>query len=82
MVEAMVQGSALMAQVEGFAQPLAYSPLMTRQAFAQVIGLPVGVLVAQAERGYWPQITIGKRVFINVEAVRMKAAERAAEFTL
>lgn len=59
-----------------------YSPLMTRQAFAQVIGLPVGVLVAQAERGYWPQVTIGKRVFINVEAVRMKAAERAAEFTL
>lgn len=60
----------------------AYSPLMTRQAFAQVVGLPVGVLVAQAERGYWPQITIGKRVFINVEAVRLLAAERAAEFTL
>ncbi|WP_139032099.1 hypothetical protein [Comamonas thiooxydans] len=60
----------------------AYSPLMTRQAFAQVIGLPVGVLVAQAERGYWPQITIGKRVFINVEAIRLLAAERAAEFSL
>lgn len=57
-------------------------PLMTREAFAAAVGLPVGVVVAQAERGYWPQITIGKRVFINVEAVRLKAAERAQEFTL
>lgn len=54
-------------------------PLMTRQAFALAIGLPIGVLTAQAERGYWPQITIGKRVFINVEAVRLNAAERARE---
>lgn len=58
------------------------APLMTREAFATAIGLPVGVLIAQAERGYWPQITIGKRVFINVEAVRLKAAERAQEFVL
>lgn len=58
------------------------APLMTREAFAAAIGLPVGVLVAQAERGYWPQITIGKRVFINVEAVRLRAQERAAEFAL
>lgn len=57
-------------------------PLMTREAFAAAVGLPVGVLVAQAERGYWPQITVGKRVFINVEAVRLKAVERAAEFVL
>lgn len=57
-------------------------PLMTREAFASAIGLPVGVLIAQADRGYWPQITVGKRVFINVEAVRLKAAERAQEFVL
>lgn len=57
-------------------------PLMTREAFATAIGVPVGVLVAQAERGYWPQITVGRRVFINVEAVRLKAAERAQEFVL
>lgn len=57
-------------------------PLMTREAFANSIGLPLGVLIAQASRGYWPQITIGKRVFINVEAVRLKALERAQEFVL
>jgi hypothetical protein len=58
------------------------APLMTREAFAKAIGLPLGVLVGQCERGYWPQITIGKRVFVNVEAVRLKAAERAQEFVL
>ena len=57
-------------------------PLMTREAFALAIGLPLGVLTAQAERGYWPQITIGRRVFINVEAVRIRAAERAEHFVL
>lgn len=63
-------------------QVAAVVPLLTRAAFAAAIGLPESVLVAQCERGYWPQITIGKRVFINVEAVRLKAAERAQEFAL
>lgn len=57
-------------------------PLMTRAAFANAIGLPLSVLTAQAERGYWPQITVGRRVFINVEAVRIRAAERAEQFAL
>jgi hypothetical protein len=57
-------------------------PLMTREAFAACCGLPLGVLVAQCEKGYWPQITVGKRVFINVEAVRLKALERGHEFSL
>ena len=57
-------------------------PLMTREAFALAVGLPLGVLTAQAERGYWPQVTVGKRVFIHVEAVRLKALERAQEFCL
>lgn len=57
-------------------------PLMTRESFAAAIGLPPGVLIAQAERGYWPQVTVGKRVFINVEAVRLQAIEKAREFQL
>lgn len=63
------------------ASPLSV-PLMTRAAFAAAIGLPLGVLVSQCERGYWPQITIGKRVFVNVEAVRAHAVERGQEFSL
>ena len=54
-------------------------PVMTREAFATAIGLPLGVLVAQCDRGYWPQVTKGKRVFINVEAVRLEARRRALD---
>ena len=63
-------------------QSLSNIPLMTREAFARAIGLPVGVLTSQADKGYWPQVTIGRRVFINVEAVRIRAAECAEHFVL
>lgn len=56
--------------------------LLTREKFAEQIGLPVTVLIAQCERGYWPQVTVGKRVFLNVEAVRIAAAKKAHEFVL
>ena len=55
------------------------APLMTGEAFAMATGLPLGVLVAQCDRGYWPQVTKGKRVFINVEAVRLEARRRALD---
>ena len=74
---------AIMGSFDSSPQPQVFAiPVMTREAFALAIGLPVGVLIAQAERGMWPQISVGKRVLINVEAVRIKAAERAQEFTL
>lgn len=74
-------GSSDFAAQTGAVTPLAV-PLMTREAFAQAVGLPLGVLVAQAERGYWPQVTVGKRVFINVEVVRLRALEHAGGFAL
>lgn len=59
------------------------TPLMTPAAFATAIGLEETVFRAQFERGYWgAPIRIGKRVFVNVEAVRIKCAERAKEFAL
>ncbi|TAK95907.1 MAG: hypothetical protein EPO09_07180 [Aquabacterium sp.] len=57
-------------------------PVMTREAFATAIGLPVGVLIAQADRGMWPTVRVGKRTLINVEAVRVLAAQKAQEFDL
>lgn len=69
--------------IERMESPMQFaSPLVTRERWAEMLGVPVGVIVAQADRGYWPQVTVGKRVFINVEVVRLKAAERAQEFSL
>lgn len=58
-------------------------PVMTPAAFSAAIGLEESVVRAQMERGYWgAPIRVGKRVFINVEALRVLCAERAQEFAL
>ncbi len=56
----------------------AIAPLMTVERFADLVGLPVGVCQAQADRRLWPVVVVGKRRFINVELVRKQALE--AEF--
>jgi hypothetical protein len=57
-------------------------PLVTRERYAIACGLESGVFFAQCERGYWPLVSIGKRVFVNVEAIRILAAKKAEQFTL
>lgn len=71
-------------RVEQFSTIATFSaPLMTPMAFSAAIGLEETVFRAQFERGYWgAPIRVGKRVFVNVEAVRLKCAERAKEFAL
>lgn len=55
---------------------------MSRAKWAAAIGLPETVVTAQAERGLWgAPIHIGKRVFVNVEAIRIAAADKAKHFT-
>lgn len=58
------------------------SPLVTREVFATLTGLPLGVVVAQVSKGYWPTVRVGKYSLINIEAVRLQAAARAKEFLL
>lgn len=57
-------------------------PVMSREAWAAAIGLEIGVVNAQCDKGYWPLIRIGKYSLINAEAVRIAAAEKAKEFVL
>ncbi|AWQ06157.1 MULTISPECIES: hypothetical protein [Alcaligenaceae] len=52
------------------------APVMTVAAFSQLIGLEESVLKAQVNRGYWPTIKVGKRVFVNVEAVRLQVSKQ------
>lgn len=51
-------------------------PVVTRERFAELTGLPLAVLVAQCERGYWPTVKVGKRVLVNVELVRKRALDQ------
>ncbi|RQT21993.1 hypothetical protein DF037_29530 [Burkholderia contaminans] len=52
------------------------APLLTREAFAIAVGLPAGVIIAQCDKGYWPTMKVGKRVFVNVELIRKRALEQ------
>ncbi|WP_260438656.1 hypothetical protein [Burkholderia contaminans] len=67
-----VQGGA-----ERMVSPASISaPLLTREAFAIAVGLPAGVIIAQCDKGYWPTMKVGKRVFVNVELIRKRALEQ------
>lgn len=57
-------------------------PVMTREAWAVAIGLPVNVVRGQCDKGYWPCVTVGKYSLVNVEVVRAQALERGQEFVL
>jgi len=58
------------------------APLMTVERFALLVGLEPGVVQAQADRGYWPTLRVGRRRFVNVEAVRLAAQQRGQEYAL
>ncbi|MES2832482.1 MAG: hypothetical protein V4695_10865 [Pseudomonadota bacterium] len=51
-------------------------PLMSREAFAFAIGIPVGVVIGWCDRGYIPTIPIGKYSLINVELMRKQCMEK------
>lgn len=55
-------------------------PLMSRDAFARAIGIPIGVVIAWCDRGYIPTISVGKYSLINVELVRKQCLHK--EFSL
>lgn len=61
---------------------LVASPLVTRAKWAELVGLPVGVVVAQCDRGLLPTLRVGKYSLVNVEALRVLCARRADEFSL
>ena len=47
-------------------------PILTAEKFAEAVGLPIGVVEAQLDRRLLPCLRIGKRRFINIEALRQK----------
>ena len=61
---------------------LVSSPLVTRAKWAELVGLPVGVVTAQCDRGLLPTLRLGKYSLVNVEALRVLCARRAEEFSL
>lgn len=51
-------------------------PLLTRERFADLVGLTSSTVYSMADRGYLPTVHFGRRVFINLEALRSQCAAK------
>lgn len=56
--------------------PMYASPLVTRERFAELVGLPIGVITGFANRGYIPTVSIGKYSLVNLELLRKRCLEK------
>ena len=50
--------------------------LVTRERFAEMTGLPIGVIVGFCNKGYLPTLAVGKYSLINLELLRKTCLER------
>jgi len=50
-------------------------PFMTRQRYAELTGVSVGIVDAWVDRGYLPSTVIGKHRLVNVAALWRRAFE-------
>jgi hypothetical protein len=55
-----------------------FCPAVTAEKFAELTGLPVGVIDAQLDRRILPVVKLGKRRLVNLEALRLIAQSQAA----
>ena len=54
--------------------------LMTLEKFAEVVGLPPGVVLGHLTRGIIPSVTLGRRRLVNVVALQRELGRK--EFAL
>jgi hypothetical protein len=50
-------------------------PLISRERFADLTGLPLGVVVGFINKGYLPTYSIGKYSLVNIELLRKRCLE-------
>lgn len=58
--------------------PILTLPILSAEKFAEAVGLPIGVVEAQLDRRLLPCLRIGKRRFVNLEALKQLAIAQAA----
>lgn len=56
-------------------------PILSSRRFADLVGLPLGVIEAQMDRRILPVFRLGKRRMVNLEALRAQAIKAAEETT-
>lgn len=56
--------------------PPIQAPCVTRERFAQMVGLPLGVVIGWCNKGLVPCYTVGKYSLINLELLRKQCLQR------
>lgn len=51
-------------------------PLVTRERFAEMVGLPIGVIIGWCNKGLIPTISIGKYSLVSLELLRKRCLEK------
>ncbi len=51
-------------------------PLLTREKFAEQVGVSLGVVQGWADKGYLPMFEIGRYSLVNVAALTMRALDK------
>lgn len=59
-----------------------FCPAVTAEKFAELTGLPVGVVDAQLDRRILPVVKLGKRRLVNLEALRLIAQTQASSASI
>lgn len=52
-------------------------PIMTKEHFAELVGVEAGVIRGMLDRGHLPAIKFGRHRFVNVEALRVRRLAEA-----
>ncbi|KVE38413.1 MULTISPECIES: hypothetical protein [Burkholderia] len=65
--------AAAVPPVDRLAPPV---PVMSREAFASAIGLPIGVIIGFCNKGYLPTVNIGKYSLINVALLQQRCLDQ------
>ena len=76
----MRENSSFVASSPSSANAGGSSPLVSRERFAEMIGLPVGVIVGWCNKGLVPTVALGKYSLVNLAALHKSCVN--AEFTL
>ena len=54
-------------------------PVMTKERFAELVGVEVGVIRGMLDRGHLPAMKIGRHRFVNVTALQARCLAEDAE---
>ncbi|HEX7047769.1 MAG TPA: hypothetical protein VF275_09405 [Gammaproteobacteria bacterium] len=58
---------------------LVATPVMTKERFADLVGVEVGVVRGMLDRGYLPSVKIGRHRLVNVAALQARCLKGDSE---